>query len=176
MLRCWSCSQPFMEKLVERDGLIKGREKEQGGPYRLYSCPSCHKPSIVETTPAGRLFASPYKDISLMDFLFGWIQPLSPTDYLRILDWQRNFGARRRHFFERDGDKRYSSGTLMGWLEKLIPGNEEAETSVTSRTRSAPANSRSKRVKDNTDQEESPLARRRIPHPYRILEIPQRRL
>ena len=87
MLICWNCGQTFREKLVRRDGILRGREPKQGGPYLLYHCPRCHRESRAESTAGGRLFASPEKEISTLDYLFGWIPSLSPVDFLKVVHW-----------------------------------------------------------------------------------------
>ena len=82
MIRCWYCGDAFNKKLVLRDSVLQGRDPEKGGPFRLYRCGRCNRESKIEETPAGRLFASPDREMSTMEYLFSWIKPLAPAALL----------------------------------------------------------------------------------------------
>lgn len=159
-MRCWSCGFTFQANIVMRDGLLRGRGQERGGPYRAYKCPNCSRISKVEDTPKGRLFASPGKDIGLVEFLFGWIEPLTPDDFLKINDWHAKHAERRQHFFEKDGDRRYSRSFLRTWLGRLFrSGVTDDEEGVLAETGSPP----------RKKKKERPSV---VPHPYRVLGVP----
>jgi len=104
---------------VLRQGIIRGREASRGGPYREVRCPRCLAESKVEENRRGELFASPPKEISSLEYLFGWIEPLAPEDFLAIVAWQDEFGEARRRFFEAGGDRRYSRGRVRRLLARL---------------------------------------------------------
>lgn len=185
MLRCWSCGSRFAQKIVLRDGILKGRVEWEGGPYRVYRCASCGKPSKVERTARGRYFASPEKEISPVEFLFSWAQPLTPQDYLRIIQWHRRFGERRRSFFEQDGDQRYSRTTMFDLFRRVFaPGEEEAEADekraaeeerarrrASARERAKAEGERRRRERAEEPPPPEPEPEPEIPHPYRILGV-----
>ncbi len=156
MLRCWACRLPLRPKAVRRDGIIRGREPARGGPFREYRCPRCFKHSKIEENRRGELFSSPPKEMSVLDYLFGWIEPLAPEDFLRILEWQGANGEARRHFFEDAGDRRYSGGIVRRLYARLRR----------SRCRSRPS-------RDPPSKQRAPTRVRApgVPHPYRILGI-----
>ncbi|MCI0650677.1 MAG: J domain-containing protein [Planctomycetes bacterium] len=118
-MKCWSCGASIEKRLVLRDSLIRGRDLRQGGPYRLYRCPQCLAESKIESTPRGRFYASPEKEIAAVEYLFCWSAALTPEDFLRIAEWHERHGASRRAFFERDGDSRYSRGSLGALLRRI---------------------------------------------------------
>ncbi len=98
-MKCWRCRAPLRSTLIHRDSLIRGRALSKGGPYRLYRCPKCLRENKIESNSKGRLFASPPKEISILEYLFGWIEPLAPEDFLRILEWQEENSAKQSAFF-----------------------------------------------------------------------------
>lgn len=157
MLSCWWCHERFDPNAIHRLAMMKGRDQSHGGPFRSFRCPSCQRESKVEVTHAGRMFASPAKDMGLADFLFGWIEPLSPDDMLEVMDWHERNAERRRHFFERDGDRRYSRWRLLDWLRSLWPRRPVGEA---------------ERV-ERVERRSSDVAPARAPvsHPYRVLGL-----
>ena len=162
-MRCWYCRGALRARFVDRDGLIRGRDAAKGGPYRLYRCPRCLRENKVEQNRAGRRFASPPKEISLFDYLFGWIEPLAPEDYLRILEWQEESGPARRAFFESGGDRRYSGGIVGRVVRRILgKGRPPAEE----KAKEKPA--KKKEGEKATPKEKAP---RPIPHPYRVLGV-----
>lgn len=199
MLRCWACGHPFTAQRVRRDSLLCPRTEANGGPYELYRCPACRRESRIETTPHGRMYASPEHEIGLVEYLFSWVEGLTPPDFLRLVAWHQTYSDRRRHFFLRDGDARYARG---GWLERLIlwwgrrgrpfsatPGSADSRpldagsgvASGSAATRGGPegpAHSREGRDPEaGRAQQSGPLpspdvAREHVPHPYRILGVP----
>ncbi|MEE8141813.1 MAG: J domain-containing protein, partial [Planctomycetota bacterium] len=140
--------------------ILRGREPGEGGPYRLYLCPRCQKGSRIEGTPRGRLFASPEKDISAVDYLFSWIPALSPEDFLKIAQWYHRHGEYRRSFFEKDNDWRYSRHTVRDLLRRIFTGKPQAPP--------PPSPERSEKKQKST---EPPPMEIPIPHPYRILGV-----
>lgn len=157
MLKCWACGFAFQAKTVRRDELMRGRQAHRGGPYGSYRCPQCRRESKIERTPRGRLFASPAKDVGLVDFLFGWIDALSPTDFLKVVQWNLTYGEYRSSFFECDGDTRYRGGGWVNWLSRLRSPREDSKSSSAD-TEDAAA----------SVEQEKPGP---IPHPYRILGV-----
>jgi len=100
-----------------------------------------------------------------MDYLFGWFELLSPRDFLLVIRWQQRNAEKRRRFFERDGDDRYSRGslfgTLRGWLGGGSPSYEATPLDNSGST-------------DRLANEESEFNRPTpspVPHPYRILGL-----
>ena len=179
MLACWSCGCQFAGKIVNRDGILKGRVEWDGGPYRLYRCPSCGKTSKIEQTPRGRSFASPEKEITPVEFLFSWAELLPPSDFLRIMQWHRQVGDQRRRFFEKDGDQRYSRTTMFDLLRRVFsPGDDAALAQKERASEGSRARHGSSRPKDHeprrgTGPRGTPKAKPEpeIPHPYRILGV-----
>ena len=164
MLRCWGCNHEFTSRLIERDSLIRGRDVADGGPYRLYRCPSCQRESKVEATSKGQLFASPEKQITPMEFLFSWAEPLAPEDFLKIVQWHELHGDRRRAFFARDGDRRYARPTLGGLLQRLFGrGRRRADD--------APRPVGAETAGETPPPSSPQRTAAPIPHPYRILGV-----
>jgi hypothetical protein len=169
MIQCWACRAPLAADQITRDGIIRGRTEDSGGPYRIYNCPSCRKQNRIEKLTNGATYCSPAKEISLIDWLFGWIEPLAPEDFLEIQRWHHQYGDERRAVFEGDGDQRYSHSLwsrIGQWLKWIRPPD------------SAGSDSPDKEVPDGTEQDPAIGARHQnpsreaLPHPYRILELP----
>ncbi|MCA8959624.1 MAG: J domain-containing protein [Planctomycetes bacterium] len=187
MLMCWACEQRFTPKLVERDSLLKSRAASEGGPYRLYNCPRCLRTSKVEVTPQGRWFASPPGDFSVMDYFFGWLDLLSPRDFLYVVRWNQKYADLRQEFFERDGDDRYSKTTIAGAIRSLFSSRtdpadleveewrqrrqaeiERSEVRGPSGARDGAESKEERRREEPPRPEERPAA---LPHPHRILGV-----
>jgi DnaJ-domain-containing protein 1 len=115
---CWFCEETFSRRQILRDGIIRGRNAELGGPFRLLICPSCRRENVCEKTPAGRWFSSPNLRFSFFDYLFSQILDPGAEDLLAAISWFRDNEERRRYFFEKDGDRRYSG---KSFLLKLWP-------------------------------------------------------
>jgi hypothetical protein len=113
---CWSCSDRIPIDRIRRDGILRARREDEGGPYRILSCPSCSKANLCERTPRGRWFASPPFRPSLLDWLVGRFFAAPAEDFLRAAAWFEANEERRRYFFERDGDHRYSGPRVLSWL------------------------------------------------------------
>src|SRR5688572_16698937 len=119
-LRCWFCSRAFPVKTVAGDGIIRSRAAKEGGPYRLYRCPDCGRENLCERTGSGKWFASPTARAGFLDHLFSQLLDAesSAENLLASASWFRDNEERRRHFFEREGDSRYSGGSF---LRRLFP-------------------------------------------------------
>lgn len=168
MLRCWACRVPLRPKIVRRDGIIRGREPARGGPYREVRCPRCLAESKVEENRRGELFASPPKEISALEYLFGWIDPLAPEDFLAIVAWQEEFGEARRRFFEAGGDRRYSRGIarrVLASLWRWRPGRDGRDRGFSPPPRTAAAGEPPRPDAD------SPPPSEPVPYPFRILGV-----
>jgi len=116
-LACWFCDAALREKDLLRHGILRARSEREGGPYRLFVCDGCEHVNLCERTPKGRWFSSPSFEPRLMDFLLGRVLPGRAEEFLQAVTWHDHNHDRRRYFFERDGDRRYSRG---GVLRKLI--------------------------------------------------------
>ncbi|MFN0058796.1 MAG: J domain-containing protein [Planctomycetota bacterium] len=175
MLTCWNCEFELDAKMVLRDGILLTREARLGGPYRDYTCPRCHRHAKVETSRRGRLFASPDREFSPVDFLVGWIDAMSPLDFLAIATWHQRHAARRRHFFERDGDRRYSRFNVLDVLRQFFAGKDPHSTPTAARTsRSSQRRARASGAASSGAGPTSPVPPSAHPeHPYRILGIPE---
>ncbi len=184
MLACWACEFRFSGKMIARDGSIKGRSAREGGPYRLYTCPRCSQVSRVETTAKDRMFASPPKDFSVVDYFFGWLDFLSPTDFLRVVRWHHSYAETRREYFERDGDSTYSKPTISGTVRQFLAGRSATsdlefeewrqrreEEILREKTRTGRSDRhKSEEPNPRRDAKPSPPPRE-VPHPYRILGV-----
>ncbi len=180
-MRCWGCAGPIREKAVDGNSILRGREPARGGPYRLYRCPRCLRENKIEKNGRGRTFASPPKEISLFDYLFGWIDTLAAEDYLSILEWQELRGEARRTFFEAGGDRRYSGGLLRRLLRRAATLTRAGSRRPSARL-GAPETARQETARQETARpgepptgptpDEPPVpVPRGIPHPYRILGV-----
>jgi hypothetical protein len=111
-LACWFCGRPLEVRAVLRDGILRARSEEKGGPFRLYLCPACARANHCEKTRRGRWFSSPSFEPNLLDYLLGRLFVNTAEDFLKAASWFRDNDERRRYFFERDGDRRYSGRSL----------------------------------------------------------------
>lgn len=121
-LTCWFCSTPLRLDEVLGVGILRSRSEAEGGPYRLFSCPSCHRHNRCERTGRGRWYSSPTFRPNILEYLFGRLFAADPQDFLQAVSWYRENEERRRYFFERDGDQRYSA---VGILSRLWSGTGE---------------------------------------------------
>jgi len=126
-LACWYCSGPIQRGEVVRMGILRSRTEKQGGPYRLFVCPECKHSNICEKTPKGRWFSSPNFRPNLLEYALGRLFLAQPEDFLHAMAWYRENEERRRYFFERDGDGRYSTGGLLTRLWPHGRGEREAD-------------------------------------------------
>lgn len=182
MLRCWSCEGNFNAKVAWKASILRSRAAANGGPYRTYRCPLCLKLSRIESTPRGRLFASPDREIGLLDYLFGWagaqgMEVLGTNDFLRVAQWHQLYGDRRRAFFLRDGDSRYTKGRLIDRLRaRLFRFLGRRQVTLDPGLNSTRANEPTGRTPEQADdkskpQEPTPQRPPLPPHPYRILGV-----
>jgi len=158
-IRCWACRASLSADHIRRDGILRGRSERSGGPYRIYSCPSCRKENRIENLADGSSYCSPAKEIGILDWLFGWIEPLAPEDFLEIQRWLHRHALEREAVFEAMGDRRYTRSWWRRILRTLDPRQGRKRKSVD------PGQGRRR------DTEESPGATP-LPHPYRILGLP----
>jgi DnaJ like chaperone protein len=122
-LVCWYCDRRFSVDHVLRDGILRARDVRHGGPYRLYICTICNRQNHCEKTRKGRWFSSPGFQPNLLDYILGIVIE-QPKDFLKAASWLKENEERRRYFFERDGDRRHSTG---GWLHRLWPLGAHAD-------------------------------------------------
>lgn len=172
-LACWNCEYPFRAKIIERDGIIRGRSASDGGPYRLYRCPQCGKEAKVESSRGQRLYASPETEYGLLDYLFGWSEWLSPADFLRVAQWQRRASDHRRAFFEHDGDSRYSKRGLRQWLARLFGADErgDARRRANARAHHASSEERTEQARREEPSRARTSTSSGLPHPCTILGV-----
>lgn len=121
-LLCWFCEQSYPLGILLRDSILIARDEREGGPYYLFHCPFCLKDNRIEESRRGRWFSSPNVKVGFLDFLFNWGggagRDGGSEALLKAIAWLRENEDRRRYFFERDGDSRYS-GT--SFLRRLWP-------------------------------------------------------
>ena len=157
-IQCWFCEHPFDASLIERDAIIRSRQAHHGGPYRLLICPSCSRENLCEKTPRGRWFSSPTMKTSLLEYLFTQILDTRPEDFLAAATWYRDNEDRRRYFFERDGDRRYSGRWLSRFWSPGTPAGPDAATEPSQSDRArATTQGDHRKAKDSTDE--------RVPRP-----------
>ena len=144
-ISCWFCQQPFTTSRIQRDGILRSRRDRLGGPYWIIICPHCTRENLCERTLRGRWFLSPNLRVSLLEYFFSQILDTRPEDFLTAAAWMKDHEDRRRYFFERDGDRRYSGR----WLFKLLPlPNTGITTEIPSATRA--------QTKERTSRPEPP--------------------
>ena len=128
-LACWFCGHPFTIHQVRRDGILRSREEPAGGPYRLFLCPACGRENACEKTLKGRWFSSPNFKLSFLDYFFTQMLDAGTAEaenLLKAISWFQDNEERRRYFFERDGDRRYSAGSFLRRLWPMMK-HEAAE-------------------------------------------------
>jgi hypothetical protein len=81
-IRCWFCREHFLKAHVLRDGILRSRNEEAGGPYRLFVCPNCNRQNLCEKTSKGRWFASPKFRFSFFDYFFSQLLDPQAEDLL----------------------------------------------------------------------------------------------
>jgi hypothetical protein len=165
-LACWYCELRLRLEHVRRDGILRARDDAHGGPYRLYACPGCNRQNHCEKTPRGRWFSSPSFQPNLFDYILGAFTA-QPCDFLKAATWYRENEARRRYFFERDGDSRYHAG---GWWRRLWPRPAAPEPAAARRGRLR-AEEKHRRAGERRDT--GRVARPRIVGPWEILGVPR---
>lgn len=169
-MRCWYCRAKLNPEWVQRDGLLRGRDESEGGPYRVYPCPSCRRENRIEAVGEGKFYASPAKDLGLVDWLVGWIEPLAPDDFLELQEWQQKFGEERRLIFERAGSVIYSGLRWRQWLSRrpsIELHEEESSTEEKARLRDQP-----RAGEIPTNQKRSELGKGLpLDHPLKILGL-----
>ncbi|OUU26017.1 MAG: hypothetical protein CBC13_01025 [Planctomycetia bacterium TMED53] len=159
-MRCWFCRAALNLDWIHRDGIIRGRDESEGGPYRIYPCPSCRRENRIESLGPDRHYASPAKDLGLVDWLVGWIEPLAPSDFLKLQEWQQTYGEERRLLFEKAGLSSYSGLRWRQWLSRRQV--EDPETSH----RQAPNNEEKPHRRSEISDQGLPLN-----HPLQILGL-----
>lgn len=124
-MSCWFCEHRFTSRHVLRDGILRSRADRAGGPYRLYICPSCTRENVCEKSLKGRWFSSPNYRFTFFDYLFSQVLDAGSAEtILAALTWFRENEERRRYFFERDGDRRYSGRSILARLWPLPPPSD----------------------------------------------------
>ncbi|MBI4600977.1 MAG: hypothetical protein HY721_03365, partial [Planctomycetes bacterium] len=122
---CWFCDHRLTARQVLRDGILRSRAEEAGGPYRILQCPACGRENLCERTRRGMWFSSPSSKVSFLDYLFSQYlagEGAEAATLLAAMTWYRENEERRRYFFERDGDRRYSGRSFLSWLWPAPPG------------------------------------------------------
>jgi len=163
-LPCWFCEARFTSRHVARDGILRSRSERSGGPYRLYVCPSCGRENLCERSRRGRWFASPNYKFTFLDYLFSQVlDPRNAETILAALTWFRENEERRRYFFERDDDKRYSGRSLLSRFWPTVPQRARFPSSSNRASRGEP--------RQKAEAPPKPL-RRRFVTPYEVLGLP----
>lgn len=162
-MRCWQCRSKLHHDWVFRDGLLRGRDESEGGPYRIYPCPSCRRENRIESIGEGKFYASPARDLGLVDWLVSWIEPLAPDDFLQLQEWQQKFGEERRLVFERAGLKTYSGTRWRQWVSRRPAVESGSETESNMREKQTHS---AETQKDNASPTQLPLH-----HPLQILGL-----
>ncbi len=170
-LSCWFCEHWFTSRHVLRDGILRSRTDQAGGPYRLFICPSCGKENVCERSLKGRWFASPNYRFTFLDYLFSQVLNRDSAEtILAALTWFRENEDRRRYFFARDGDRRYSGHSILQRLWPLAPsyGQEKSGHEPHSgRTQPSPEEAGPRR---STPPRESPRGSRLVT-PFEVLGL-----
>jgi len=154
---CWFCGHLSLVQHVLRDGILRSRTEISGGPYRLFVCPACSKENVCEKTRQGRWFASPNYKFTFLDYLFSQVLDRDATGaetLLAAISWFRENEERRRYFFERDGDRRYSGASFLRRLWPGAPGEAPRERS---------------KVKEESGREKTEQERSGSPRPGKIV-------
>jgi DnaJ-domain-containing protein 1 len=170
-ITCWFCGHASTVRQLLRDGILRSREASAGGPYRLLVCPACGQENLCEKTARGRWFASPSSKLTLMEYLFSKIldrESASAQTLLAAISWLRDNEDRRRYFFERDGDRRYSGASLLG---RLWPGAPRQPAG--SERHDAGAKRRASRERGGSTERDSSRPRRPSPivTPHEVLGL-----
>ena len=169
-LSCWFCDEPFGSTIVVRDGILRSRDARQGGPYRLFSCSGCGHANVCERTPKGRWFASPNFRFNFLDYLFSRVLDPSAEEILAAISWFRETEEKRRYFFERDGDRRYSGSSF---LLRVWPVGRFDRSAAKEKQRQEQAEQSRRRAEwERRKQAASEPPRRSVMTPYEILGLP----
>ncbi len=136
--RCWFCNRLWPNSEIEAGGILRSRAERQGGPYLLLVCDTCRRDNRLEQTPRGRWFASPVGRPSVVEYFFSQLLDTGPEDFISLVSWYRANEERRRFFFERDGDARYSTPQRARELIEEKPAGSVSNSNPSKGTRSRP--------------------------------------
>lgn len=151
---CWSCGEALTPRAIRSEGIIRSRSEAQGGPFWLLRCPDCGRENHCERTRRGRWFCSPNQSPSLVDYLIAQLfeRGADARALMSAVTWLRDNEERRRYFFERDNDARYSRAGLLqrwwpGWVapEAKPARSDSARQSTPDRRRASDRRHRSDR-------------------------------
>ena len=173
MLRCWGCFEGFTKKHVLRDSILRARTEADGGPYYLYRCPRCQRESRVERTPRDRLSSSPERDFSPVEYLFAWLPPMNPVDFLKVLQWHYDYAEQRAAFFARDGDGRYLKGGWFRRLRRWLRRGQPRRPSSRPRRERRRQRLEERRREQSSGPPPASTPQPSAPHPYQILGVGQ---
>lgn len=109
-LACWRCEAAFERALVERDAQLVPRRRAEGGPFLLYACPECGRPSRVERNRAGALLASPTPIVPLADALVAVFDADTRADLARKREHLGRRLGRRTWFFGAYAEELWAAG------------------------------------------------------------------
>ena len=164
---CWFCGRSLRSNDILRDGILRGRPPAQGGPYRILPCPNCDRHNLCERTPKGRWFASPNVRLSILEYLLSQLLAPAAEDFLVAVSWFRDNEERRRNFFERDDDRRYTGKNflLRIWPTANPSAAQEAWTQQTrKRARESPSGREDPRSRPHQEHGQERTGRARSEH------------
>jgi hypothetical protein len=99
-LFCWACARPLAIEWLAREGFLKSRAEQDGGPFLLSSCPHCRRRLRCERNSAGRHFVSPADDFNALDHLLQYFDADLRRRYWEERAWRARHDEERRRFFE----------------------------------------------------------------------------
>lgn len=134
-LACWRCEATFERALVERDAQLVPRRRAEGGPYLLYACPECGRPSRVERNRAGALLASPTPIVPFADALVAVFDADTRADLARKRDHLARRTGRRTWFFGAYAEELWAAGVRP---ERAAEARRPAGARPPPRSRPAP--------------------------------------
>ncbi len=108
--RCWFCGARFERPRVERDAQLVPRRQEEGGPYLLYACPECARPSRVERNRAGALLAGPTPIVPFADTLVAGFDAAAREELAKKREHFERRAGRRAWFFGAYAEELWAAG------------------------------------------------------------------
>lgn len=126
---CWRCGARTTDRRVAAETVLRGRPREEGGPYRVFRCTGCGVENGVVEDPWGRRMLYP----------LGGLRPASLLDRMlsaaerRRLDEARLWWLRHRESVERF--RRGAAGPRAGRAAGPVPPRQPAAAATASSPR-----------------------------------------
>ena len=108
--QCWFCARAFERAEVEHEGMLVPRRRDEGGPYLVYTCPTCERTSRLERNLAGAFLATPPPIVPIVDALFATFDANLAKSLAKKREHFQRRAGRREWFFGQYADELRAAG------------------------------------------------------------------